>query len=277
MRNKKRGYAMYGEAVYQLGVYPERTLPEPDRGMIDARGLTHRELNVLIDELVEDGKSEIVIHGVHGQRYIASRVRTPVKIKVHGTPGNDLAAFSDGARIEVFGDAQDGVGNTMNSGEIIIHGRAGDIVGMGMRGGRIFVRDEVGYRTAIHMKEYRDQKPVLVIGVMGQDFLGEYMAGGIVVLLNLPPRNAKSFSRPPEFVGTGMHGGRMFIRGGIREHQVGREVGIESPSAEEKEFLRGVVADYARYFRNDTEHIRPEDFVKLYPKHLRPYGRLYAY
>ena len=268
---------MYGEPVYQLGFHPERELREPEQGVIDARGLTHRELNTLIDELVEEGKDEIEIHGVHGQRYIASRVRRPVRIKIFGTPGNDLAAFSDGARIEVFGDAQDGVGNTMNSGEIIIHGRAGDIMGMGMRGGRIFVRDEVGYRTAIHMKEYRGQKPVLVIGVMGQDFLGEYMAGGEVVLLNLPPRSVKSFSRPPMFVGTGMHGGRIFIRGGIQKHRVGKEVGMEAPSAEEKEFLRGVTADYTRYFGSDTGHIRPEDFVKLYPKHLRPYGRLYAY
>lgn len=268
---------MYGEPVYQLGIHPERELREPERGVIDARGLTHRELNTLIDELVEEGKNGIEIHGVHGQRYIASRVRQPVTIRIDGTPGNDLAAFSDGARIEVFGDAQDGVGNTMNSGEIVIHGRAGDIAGMGMRGGRIFVRDEVGYRTAIHMKEYRDQKPVLVIGVMGQDFLGEYMAGGIVVLLNLPPRNTKSFTRPPVFVGTGMHGGRIFIRGGVEEFQLGKEVGQARPTGEEREFLRGVVADYARFFGSGTGHIRPEEFIKLYPKHLRPYGRLYAY
>ena len=267
-----------GTEFTSAGVWEsERQAREIEMGVIDARGLSHRELNLQIDELVAEGKEEIEIHGVHGQRYIASRVRQLVKIRIYGTPGNDLASFSDGAQIEVFGDAQDGVGNTMNSGEIIIHGRAGDIMGMGMRGGRIFVRDEVGYRTAIHMKEYKDQCPVLVIGVMGQDFLGEYMAGGVVVLLNLPPRNAKSFIRSPAFVGTGMHGGKIFFRGRVEPHQIGKEVGLEQPSEDETELLRGVIRDYANYFGVDTGLIKPADFTKLYPKHLRPYGRLYAY
>ena len=42
-----------------------------------------------------------------------------------------------------------------------------------------------GYRTALHMKEYEDKRPMVVIGGSSQDFLGEYMAGGIVILLGL--------------------------------------------------------------------------------------------
>ena len=244
---------------------------------VDARGLDYRELNRRVDELLASGAGENEIRGVHGQRYIASRVHRAIKFQIHGTPGNDLAAFSDGVRLEVFGDAQDGVGNTMNSGEIIIHGRAGDIVGMGMRGGRIFIRDEVGYRTAIHMKEYREQRPVIVIGVMGQDFLGEYMAGGVVVILNLPPRNPKSFSRPPAFIGTGIHGGKIFFRGKLEPYQTGKEVGFDRPDEKEMEFLSWIIRDYSNYFGLDLAQVVPDDFIKLYPKHLRPYGRLYAY
>lgn len=256
---------------------PDSQLPTARLAQVDARGLDYRELNRRVDELLASGAGEIEIRGVHGQRYIASRVRRAIKFQIHGTPGNDLAAFSDGVCLEVFGDAQDGVGNTMNSGEIIIHGRAGDIVGMGMRGGRIFIRDEVGYRTAIHMKEYREQRPVVVIGVMGQDFLGEYMAGGVVVILNLPPRNPKSFSRPPAFIGTGIHGGKIFFRGKLEPYQTGKEVGFDRPDEKEKEFLRGIIRDYSNYFGVDLARVNPEDFTKLYPKHLRPYGRLYAY
>ncbi len=256
---------------------PLPQLPTGEVAQVDARGLDYRELNRRVDELLASGAGEIEIRGVHGQRYIASRIRRPVNFRIHGTPGNDLAAFSDGVRLEVFGDAQDGVGNTMNSGEIIIHGRAGDIVGMGMRGGRIFIRDEVGYRTAIHMKEYREQRPVIVIGVMGQDFLGEYMAGGVVVILNLPPRNPKSFSRPPAFIGTGIHGGKIFFRGKLEPYQTGKEVGFDSPDEKEIEFLRGIIRDYSNYFGQNLDHVIPDDFLKLYPKHLRPYGRLYAY
>ena len=60
----------------------------------------------------------------------------------------------------------------------IIHGGAGDIVGHSMRGGEIYIRNNVGYRCGIHMKEYLDQKPMIVVGGTAQDYLGEYMAGG---------------------------------------------------------------------------------------------------
>ena len=43
-------------------------------------------------------------------------------IEVHGTPGQDMAMFMDGPTVEVFGNAQDGVGNTMNAGKVIVHG-----------------------------------------------------------------------------------------------------------------------------------------------------------
>jgi glutamate synthase domain-containing protein 3 len=109
-------------------------------------------------------------------------------IEIFGTPGNDLGAFLYGHQIRVHGNAQDGVGNTMDAGEIVVEGRAGDVLGFSMRGGKIFVRDSVGYRTALHMKEYEDKRPVLVIGGTSQDFLGEYMAGGIVILLGLGGR-----------------------------------------------------------------------------------------
>ncbi|MDP6824587.1 MAG: hypothetical protein QGI95_00460, partial [Dehalococcoidales bacterium] len=152
---------------------------------IDASGIYYRELNTKIRELASNGTQKIELRNVFGQRYIGTNINKPVKIDIFGTPGNDLGAFMNGPRITVYGNAQDGCGNTMNNGEIIIHGRAGDIIGLSARGGSIFIRDSIGYRAGIHMKEYQDQKPKLVIGGTAQDFLGEYMAGGILVLLDL--------------------------------------------------------------------------------------------
>jgi glutamate synthase domain-containing protein 3 len=74
----------------------------------------------------------------------------------------------DGPHIVVHGNAQDGCGNTMNGGEVIVHGRAGDVTGHAMRGGRIWIRDDAGYRVAIHMKEYEDKRPIIVIGGTAQ-------------------------------------------------------------------------------------------------------------
>ncbi len=152
---------------------------------IDAKNLSTPELNVRLREAISNGTEKIIIHNVCGQRYIGTDLPKEIDIEVFGIPGNDLGAFLNGPRIEVHGNAQDGVGNTMDNGRIVVHGHAGDIVGLSARGGKIFIRDYVGYRAGIHMKEFEDKKPALVIGGSAQDFLGEYMAGGAIVLLGL--------------------------------------------------------------------------------------------
>lgn len=251
---------------------------ENDWIKINAEGLNYFQLNQIIREKASLGFKKIEIHNVFGQRYIGTNLfGTGVKgleIKLFGTPGNDLAAFMDGSKIEVFGNVQDGCGNTMNDGEIIVHGGAGDILGYGMRGGRLFIRDNVGYRAAIHMKEHKGKKPVVVIGGLMQDFFGEYMAGGIVLLLAL---NLKKDHRPSCFVGTGMHGGIIFIRGKLDKYQIGKEVGITEPSQSDWELIKKYTEDFANYFNLDLKKIYNDKFIKLYPKYLRPYGKLYAY
>ena len=54
-----------------------------------------------------------------------------------------------------------------------------------MRGGRVHILKDVGYRVGIHMKSYNDNKPVLVAGGNAGDFFGEYMAGGVLILLGM--------------------------------------------------------------------------------------------
>ena len=179
----------------------------------------------------------------------------------------------NGPRITVYGNAQDGCGNTMNNGEIIIHGRAGDIIGLSARGGSIFIRDSIGYRAGIHMKEYQDQKPKLVIGGTAQDFLGEYMAGGILVLLDL---NESQYHKA-KFVGTGMHGGVIYMRGSIESHQLGKEVGISDLEKADWQILKKLVAEFAAHFSYNADEILRHKFIKLFPLWLRPYGRIYAH
>ena len=83
------------------------------------------------------------------------------KISVSGIPGNALGAYLNGAVIDVEDNAQDAVGDTMNAGKIIVHGGIGDAPGYAMRGGEIFVKGNAGYRAGIHMKAYREKKPIL--------------------------------------------------------------------------------------------------------------------
>ncbi len=242
---------------------------------IDASGLFYRELNAQLKELVANGVGKVELRNVYGQRYIGTDLDRPVDIEIFGVPGNDLGAFMSGPRIIVYGNAQDGCGNTMNDGEIIVHGHAGDIIGLSARGGKIFVRDDVGYRAGIHMKEYKDRKPVLVIGGSAQDFLGEYMAGGILILLGL--NLGKREYLKANFIGTGMHGGVIYLRGNVRDYQLGKEVGAAELGEKDHQILRELVGKFASHFDYDAEEILRHKFTKLFPRWLRPYGRLYAY
>ncbi len=254
---------------------------EGDIAEIDASDLKHKELNDLMRECVLRGARKLILKNVCGQRYIGTRLyfknNVKVEIEIHGTPGNDLGAFLSGHRIIVYGNAQDGVGNTMDSGEIIVHGRAGDVVAMAMRGGKIFIRDNVGYRTAIHMKEYKERIPLLVIGGSAQDFLGEYMAGGRVVLLGLNLKNGKHRSH---YIGTGMHGGIIYLRGKVEDYQLGKEVGVVDMEQEDWKFLEDVVEEFCNHFKEreyDKDEILSGNFMKLIPVTKRPYGKIYAY
>jgi glutamate synthase domain-containing protein 3 len=241
---------------------------------IDATGVYYRQLNAQLREVVAKGAEKIIINNVCGQRYIGTDLNRPVGIEINGTPGNDLGAFMDGPTITVNGNVQDGTGNTMNEGKIIVHGRAGDITGLAARGGQIFIRDSVGYRAGIHMKAYGEKQPVIVIGGTAQDFVGEYMAGGVLLLLGIDIEEGK---HKPKFVGTGMHGGVIYYRGTMEDYQLGKEVGIAPLTEDDNIVLKNLVNEFALYFGCDSKALLKDKFTKLYPKYLRPYGRLYTY
>ena len=237
--------------------------------------MPYRELNVKLKELVQQGAEEIILHGVMGQRYLGTNLQRKVRITIDGVPGNDLGAFMDGPEIEVLSNAQDGCGNTMNSGKIIIHGSAGDIVGHSMRGGKILVRDNAGYRVGIHMKEYGAVRPTIVIGGTAQHFLGEYMAGGILLVLG--SRLREDQPHPSHLVGTGMHGGVIYLRGKVDTSFLGKEVGQAPLEPADEWLLQQLVQEYATAFQAPPEPLLSRPFIKLVPLTKRPYGRLYAY
>jgi glutamate synthase domain-containing protein 3 len=242
---------------------------------IDASGVFHRDLNAKLRDAVSNGTQKIELLNLYGQRYIGTDLDKPVEIEIFGTPGNDLGAFMDGPRIIIRGNAQDGCGNTMNGGEIMVHGHAGDILGFSARGGKIFVREDVGYRAGIHMKEYGDKKPVVVIGGTAQDFLGEYMAGGILILLGL--ELSDGVRHRANFIGTGMHGGVIYLRGAVEDYQLGKEVGVAQLEEKDYQILQKFVGEFAAHFGYDAEEILRQKFIKLFPRWLRPYGRLYTH
>lgn len=241
---------------------------------IDARGMHYRELNRRIKEAVAAGERELILENVNGQRYLGTGVNAPVRIEVYGVPGNDLGAFMDGPSIFVCGNGQDGAANTMNSGKIVIRGHAGDVLGYGMRGGKLHILGDVGYRVGIHMKAYKKQIPVLIAGGTARDFCGEYMAGGILIVLGLERGQQPLVG---DYCGTGMHGGVMYLRGEVDPRHLGREVAVRPLEEEDLALLREHLGEYCSDLGLNLEEIMAEPFTKLVPVSSRPYGNLYAY
>ncbi len=243
---------------------------------LDVATLHYSQVNRKLREEIEKGTKEFKLIGVNGHRYLSAGISADIKIDIYGTPGLDLGAFMRGPEIHVYGNTQDGAGNTMDDGKIIIHGMAGDVIGYAMRGGKIHVYSDVGYRVGIHMKAYMDKIPVIVIGGKAGDFLGEYMAGGIIILLGM-------FSQYPErpiaglFLGTGMHGGVIYIRGKIKESQLGAGLKPYALDSEDEKTIEKHLKDYCKDFNLDISEILKEDFIKVIPYTHRPYGKLYAY
>ncbi len=254
--------------------------PPTERVVIDAGGLHYKELNEKIRQAAAEGATGIVLQNVCGQRYIcAGLTNSDLKVDVYGVPGNDLGVFMDGPTIVCHDDAQDGVANTMNAGLIVLERDAGDVLGYGMRGGRLFVRGSVGYRVGIHMKEFQDKRPAIVIGQRAGKFLGEYMAGGTICVLGLdvPPDQPVVGA----YCGTGMHGGVMYVRQPVDEQSVGKEVGFAELEEADLRELSDLIVDFCRWLSIESEPLLESansgEFVKLYPYSKRPYGNLYSY
>lgn len=235
---------------------------------INAAPLDFQALNQLLRQ--ED--REYHITGCCGQRFIGAGMQGK-HITIDGIPGNALGAYLNGASIEVHANAQDAVGDTMNEGSIIIHGSIGDAAGYAMRGGKIYVKGDAGYRAGIHMKEYKDKVPVMIIGGTTGSFLGEYQAGGIIVVLNLSERGRRIVGN---FPCTGMHGGQVFLRGSTEGVVFPNHICARAASPQDLKPIEKDLEEYCRLFGFDFDFLMRSPFTVVTPDSQNPYKQMYV-
>lgn len=229
--------------------------------------------SLLNDKVRNTEDKEITINGCMGQRYIATGLSGKL-VTINGTPGNALGAYLNGADIIVNGNAQDATGDTMNYGRIIVYGNVGDTTGYAMRGGKIYIKGNAGYRTGIHMKEYGEHKPIIVIGGRVGSFLGEYQAGGVIVVLG---NNSDGLPVINNFTGTGMHGGKMYIRCKKLPKSVPEQVATTLICGKDAPELVKILEDYCSYFPEyDAQKLLNSDFVLITPDTHNPYKQMYT-
>ena len=164
------------------------------------------------------------------------------------------------------------IGCALDAGKTVeIHGTPGNDTACYLNGGKIIIH---GNAQDIHMKEFERMKPVIVIGRSAGSFLGEYMAGGTIVLLGIGmERGEKLFGT---HCASGMHGGRIFVRGAYPKENLSPNIQAAPLTAEDKKELAGYVKKYCRYFGADYGEIMAAPFKKLVPATARPYANLYT-
>ncbi|MBQ6661434.1 MAG: glutamate synthase [Lachnospiraceae bacterium] len=238
---------------------------------VDVTKLGYREVN---EKLRECG-SECTLTGCLGQRFIAAGMADR-EITIEGTPGNALGAYLNGADINVCGNAQDAVGDTMNAGRIVVHGNIGDAAGYAMRGGKIFVQGNAGYRAGIHMKAYKEKVPVMVIGGSCGSFLGEYQAGGVIVVLGLTKPGDPERKIVGNFPCTGMHGGKLYLRSNGEGIAFPWQVTAKPAEEEDLAQIREYVKEYCELFGCDEAEVMNAPFTVVTPDSRNPYKQLYV-
>lgn len=228
------------------------------------------------DELNREIRSctdtDLTLNNVHGQRYIGCAL-TKLNITINGTAGNALGSYLNGSTITVNGNAQDATGDTMNDGSIIIHGSCGDAVGYSMRGGKIFIRDSAGYRSGIHMKAYKEKQPLIIIGDRAGSFLGEYLAGGTIIVLGLHQGGKAPVGY---FCGTGMHSGKIYLRCDTLPSDLPQQVSATDATVAELAEISDYLYDYCSTFALDKEALLSDHYFVLKPNANAPYKILYT-
>ncbi len=235
---------------------------------IDASMLDFRQLNAAIRDCTGDA----AVTGCSGQRFIGAGLERG-KLILSGTPGNALGAYLNGASIEVRGNAQDAVGDTMNAGRIVVRGSIGDAAGYAMRGGELYVQGDAGYRAGIHMKAYGDKLPVMVIGGKAGSFLGEYQAGGVIVVLGLTESARPIVSN---FPCTGMHGGKLFLRSDCKNILLPKQVIARPASHKDLDGIWIYLHTFCELFGGDCDELVRQPFTLITPNSSNPYKQLYV-
>lgn len=235
--------------------------------IMEARDMDQQVLNEAV-RLCQDACIEL--RSVNGQRYIGDCLADK-EIHIHGTPGNALGAYLNGARIFVYGNAQDAIGDTMNDGVITVYGSAGDAAGYGMRGGTILVEGNVGYRAGIHMKEYEGCSPLIIAGGTAGSFLGEYLAGGTIVILGLGKRREMPVGN---FCGTGMHGGRIILQCGTADNLPPQ---VRAEPADRQQVQPYIDMYCAAFGEARRPELQQAAYMILTPNTSNPYRQLYTY
>lgn len=170
--------------------------------------------------------------------------------------------------MDITRGGMDAVGDTMNGGKIYLHGDAGDAAGYAMWGGALYIRGNAGSRAGVHIKA----TALLLIGGCAGEFLGEYQAGGTIVVLGL----GSSGPLLGPSACAGMHGGRIFLRGSAQGVELPAHIAARAATEEDMRLIMPHLEHASGRFGWDLAEVLSVPFTVLTPRTHRPYKTMYT-
>jgi glutamate synthase domain-containing protein 3 len=123
------------------------------------------------------------------------------------------------------------------------------------------------------MKSYMEHVPALVIGGKAGSFLGEYQAGGYIIVLGLGLEDSQIVGR---FCGTGMHGGKIFLRTEHLPPDLPMQVKASEAGPEDMAEIDTYIKGFCEKFDVNYDEIVNSRFFVLTPDTKNPYKQLYT-
>lgn len=113
-----------------------------------------------------------------------------------------------------------------------------------------------------------------MLGGRAGSFLGEYQAGGYIIVLGLSSHSPTVVER---FCATGMHGGKIFLRCDQLPYDLPRQVIAKKADGQDLSEIEEYLEEYAREFGASQTEILKKGFYVLTPDTQNPYQQIYTH
>ena len=120
----------------------------------------------------------------------------------------------------------------------------------------------------------RKSRPVVVIGGKAGSFLGEYQAGGLILVLGIGQNGAYPVNN---FCGTGMHGGKIVLRCDKAPTGLPPQVLVNEATEADMIHIAPYIKEYARHFGANAAELLAQKYFVLTPNPAAGYKQLYTF
>ena len=171
------------------------------RAEFDAEGMSVKDINLKIRELMETGHGTIVVKNPGARHSLGVGILNRLNLIFEGSLGYFGVGLIDGPNVRIKGRVGWSCAENMMAGTVIVEKNGGSTFGAALRGGDLVCRGSVGSRTGIDMKG-----GTIIVGGDTGAFSGFMMQRGRMVICGDAGKN----------LGDSMYDGTIYVGGEIQ-------------------------------------------------------------